>query len=311
MKNDFLVFLEMGAMMLTHEVMIRKALKNDLDEMVDFAFRMNDQVETSSSFCSKKEINIRIDFLDSIRNKKLIGAWISDDLVGIINTYTDKEKHNIDCFIFIDSNQCDYNDVAKLLMDEMMNDLPDDYHHTFFFSKENIECSNFLTTMHAVKKTNEYGMIFLSQKASQVQKSDKMMVLPKIFYQDFVELHDTTFPEIYISGKEIIDDLGRNRYVFALIEDDEIKAYSVLHLHQNKRATAEVIAVNEHYLHQGYGRMVLLHLLHVAIHEMGMEMVDLIVDSDNLYALKLYMDIGFTIEFENHSYQLPSKRKSD
>ena len=296
---------------LAQDVNIRNASKNDLDELVDFAFKMNNQKETSSSFCSKNETSIRKDILDSIRNKKVIGAWISDDLVGMISIYIDKDKHNIDCFIFIDSNQCDYNEVAKLLMDAMMHDLPDDYHYTFFFSKENIECSNFLTTMHAVKKTNEYGMIFLSQRVTHIQKSDKVMILPKIFYQDFVELHDTTFPGIYISGKEIMEDFGKNHYVFALIEDDEIRAYSVLQLHRNKRATAEVIAVNEHYLHQGYGRMVLFHLLHVAIHELGMDMVDLIVDSDNLYALKLYMDTGFTIEFENHSYQLPSKRKSD
>jgi ribosomal protein S18 acetylase RimI-like enzyme len=301
----------MDVMILTHDVIIRKAVKNDLDEMVDFAFKMNNQKETSSSFCSKNETYIRKDLLDSIRNKKVIGAWIFDDLVGMISTYIDKEKHNIDCFIFIDSNQCDYDEVAKLLMDEMTQDVSDDYRYTFFFSKENKECSNFLTTMHAVKKTNEYGMIFLRQQATHVQKSDQMMVLPEIFYQDFVELHDTTFSEIYISGKEIMADLGKNRHVFSLIEDDQIKAYSVLFLHGNKRATAEVIAVNEHYLHQGYGRTALAHLLHVAIHELGMEMVDLIVDSDNSYALKLYLDIGFTIEFENHSYQLPSKRKSD
>jgi len=178
------------------------------------------------------------------------------------------------------------------------------FHYTFFFSKENIECSTFLKSLSAFQKPNEYGLLIQKKNSCQAKKSKSVQILPTEYNQRFIELHDTIFPDVYISGKEIILDIGKNHFVFSLIENDLIKAYSVLFLRGNPRATAEIIAVHPDYHHQGYGRTILSHLIYSAFNDFGLEAVDLIVDSDNANALDLYLKMGFIIEFENHCYIL-------
>jgi GNAT superfamily N-acetyltransferase len=178
------------------------------------------------------------------------------------------------------------------------------FHYTFFFSKENVECSTFLKSLDAFQKPNEYGLLIQKKNSFQAKKSEKVQILPKEYHHKFIELHDAIFPDVYISGKEIISDIGKNHYVFTIIENDQIKAYSILFLRGNPRATAEIIGVHHDFRHQGYGRTVLSHLIYSAFNDFGLEAVDLIVDSDNAYALNLYLKIGFTIEFENHCYLL-------
>ena len=291
-------------MMMGDELKTRHATEEDLDVFVDFAYRINRQLERSSSFCSKSEHSIRIDLLGSTEHQGLAGAWKSGMLIGIISTYMDELKHNIDCFILIDSNLCNYEETAKLLLDYVRKGIDQQFHFTFFFSKENVECSTFLKSLNAFQKPNEYGLLLIKENKSHGVKSDSIQLLPALYHQKFIELHDEIFPDVYISGKEIIDSLGKNRHVFAWIEDDQIKAYSVLFLRGNLRATAEIIAVHQDFRGKGLGKKILNHLIHAAFYDFGLEAVDLIVDSDNLNALKLYLDIGFAIEFENHCYIL-------
>lgn len=290
--------------MMDDSIKINHGSLSDLDQYVDFAFRINRQIERSSSFCSKSEPSIRKDLLGSIKNNNLTGAWKSDQIIGMISTYVDASKNNVDCFILIDSDLCKYDEIAKVLLDSMRAQMKSQFHYTFFFSNENIECSTFLKSLNAFQKPNEYGLLVHKMNSDQVKKSEKVQILPKAYHERFIELHDTIFPDVYISGKEIISDIEKNHYVFAFIEKGLIKAYSVLFLKGNPRATAEIIAVHQDFRHQGYGRTILSHLIYSAFNDFGLEAVDLIVDSDNANALQLYLKMGFIIEFENQCYVL-------
>lgn len=150
------------------------------------------------------------------------------------------------------------------------------------------------------RKKEGSGTSVSEKKPSAVE----IRVLPGERYAEYIALHDSIFPDIYISGQDVIADVGKNHHVFVLLEEERIAAFSVLCTHGNRRATAELIGVKEDKRGQGYGRAVLSYLAFWAFGLMGMEALDLIVDSGNEKALRLYLDFGFQMECENRCYRL-------
>ncbi len=126
--------------------------------------------------------------------------------------------------------------------------------------------------------------------------------MPEKHYQQFIELHDSIFPDIYISGKDIINDIGNHHFVYAMIGNEQLLAYCVLKLNSGERCTAEIVAVREGFRYKGYGRAVLTHMVTKAFENYGKESVDLIVEGDNENAIRLYLNLGFAVESENCCY---------
>ncbi len=157
-----------------------------------------------------------------------------------------------------------------------------------------------LGDVSGTRKKEDSGTSVSEKKPSAVE----IRVLAGERYEEYIALHDSIFPDIYISGQDVIADVGKNHHVFVLLEEERIAAFSVLCAHGNRRATAELIAVKEDKRGRGYGRAVLSYLAFRCFGLMGMEALDLIVDSGNEKALRLYLDFGFQVECENRVYWL-------
>ncbi|NLY46150.1 MAG: hypothetical protein GX053_09215, partial [Tissierella sp.] len=142
------------------DIYILDCIKEQIDELVEFAFRLNNNIENSSQFCPRSKNYIREEFLKGISNSSIFSCWKNNKLVGVINYYMDELRNNADCTLLIDSQQCDYNLAANLLFGKVkdLNDVKIKY--TFFFPKENIRCANFLESINAKREVNEYRLIF-------------------------------------------------------------------------------------------------------------------------------------------------------
>lgn len=127
--------------------------------------------------------------------------------------------------------------------------------------------------------------------------------MPDEYTNQFIKLHDTIFPGVYISGKGIIQSIGADRQIFCAIKDSKLIGYSVLKTYKNSQnVTAEVISVDENYRHKGYGRALLNKLLEAALSDATIKTVNLIVDKVNKNALALYYSMGFELYIENCCY---------
>jgi len=284
-------------------ITVKKAMTADLEELSQFACIINGIKERSSNFCYKDPEHIRQEFKESINSGNLVECRIASHLVGILNCYVDHEKHNADCSLLIEAGQ-NYDSIAKLLLDETRKQFDSSMKYTFFFPKENTDCSNFLDKIGAHREVNEYCLLLKLGNLKLPTSSYKVAELPEEYYNQFISLHDSIFPEIYISGKEVINDIGKNHYIYAIIENGQIIAYSVLRSGGKNRVTAEIVAVRDGFRRKGYGRVVLSYLACQAFDTYGMDYVDLIVDSDNENAIKLYLDLGFVVESENCCYTI-------
>ena len=286
--------------------MIRECTNNDLDKMVELAFKMNNQKEHHSAFCSLTKESIYAEFDSSITSEKYmnVGNFRGSQLTGLLTCYFDREKKNADCVgPFIDSTREDYITLAKQLLEFIKAHVDMEMNYTFFFSKENIECSGFLESINAERKTNEYELILTKESFIPYLNKVKIGNLDRTYYNQFIQLHDFIFPGVYVSGKDVIEDINKNRFVFSIVEDDKLKAYSILKIHKNsKSATAEIISVDEKYRGKGYGKAILNHLIEFTFQNHNVEEIELIVDGDNEIAISLYLSLGFTIKAENCCY---------
>ncbi|MBW4828448.1 MAG: GNAT family N-acetyltransferase [Clostridiaceae bacterium] len=286
--------------------MIRECTNSDLDQMVELAFQLNNQIDHYSAFCPISRKSIRMEFETAIDSKQhmIVGSFRDNKLTGLLNCYFDIEKKNADCSgPFIDSTTEDYLSFAKQLFDFINRHVDVEMKYTFFFSKENMECRNFLESINADRKVNEYELLLKKESFMPYPNTVEINNLNETYYNQFIQLHDFIFPNIYVSGKDIVEDINKNRFVFSIIDDNKLIAYSVLRLYKNSKiATAEIIGVDEKYRGKGYGKAILNHLLEFSFQKNVIEEIELIVDGDNDTAISLYQSLGFIIKAENCCY---------
>ena len=205
---------------------------------------------------------------------------------------------------FLVAPEADYTQTAGGLLTAICEKLPKETQCNFFFPKQNRRCAAFLETMHAKQEVNEYGLLLLRGQERNLAESEGVAELTMADFTEFSALHDAVFPEVYISGKEILAAIGKDRKVYVLKKDGKLLAYGVLQRRSETRSAAEIVGVREGYRHQGYGRRILSELIRRAFADEKTEKLDLIVDCDNENAMKLYFDLGFETEFENCCYTI-------
>lgn len=273
-----------------------------IEEIIEFIYRLNNRVESASNFCPKSKEYIKEEILNGINDNSFFIYWENNKVLGTINYYLDEVRNNADCTLLIDSKICDYNAVANILFKKVKDINNIDTKYTFFFPKENIDCSNFLESINAKREVNEYGLIMNKDGIKNEKFKSNVNELPIDYYEQFKNLHNEIFPDVYISGTNIVESIGNKYYVYSIVEDNTLIAYSVLRLNGDKSATAEVIGVRESFRGKGYGKTVINYLIEKAFNSFGISQIDLIVDADNEKAIKLYLDLGFAIEHENRCY---------
>lgn len=288
---------------MARSITVNNSVRKDIDELSQFAYRINGMIEHSSTFCSKNLDSIYRDFDTNISSHSTVECRQGNQLIGVLDCYIDDEKSNIDCSLLIEPGVC-YEDIARRLFDLIRKQFSPSMKYTFFFPKENINCSDFLDKIGAHREVNEYGLLLKRGSEKLFPNSFTVIDLPGEQHTQFVELHDNVFPGIYISGKNIVNDIGKKHFVFTIIDNGQIIAYSVLRLDGGKNATAELVAVREDFRHKGYGRAILSHLITQAHENYGIDCIQLIVDGDNENAIHLYLELGFVLESENCCYTL-------
>lgn len=282
-------------------IIVRKSELGDLEELTQFAYKINRIIEHSSTFCSSTLDAIRSDFETSISSGSSVQCMKGNQLIGLMDCYVDHEKNNADCSLLIEP-ELDYGVIAGKLFGEIRKILGSSMQLTFFFPKKNIDCSYFLNSIGAHREVNEYSLLLKREDFSATPQPFSIIDMPHEYYAKFIEMHDSIFPGVYVSGKGIVVDIGEKRYVYTIIEREHIIAYGVLKIQDGKRATAEIVAVREGYRHKGYGRAILSYIVNKAFTNYDKEYVDLIVDGDNDNAILLYLKLGFAIESENCCY---------
>lgn len=274
----------------------------ELEALTDFVFRIN--ASEGSAYCPNKRDIIREELAENAKNGCLaVCGEMPDALTGVAFCFYSEEHHTADFSLLIASN-ADYAQTAGSLLTTICEKLLKGTKCNFFFPKNNRRCAAFLEALRAKREVNEYGLLLLRGHEKNLVSPEGVAALTREDSAALAALHDAVFPEVYISGKEILAAIGKNRKVYVLKKDGKLLAYGVLLRRSETRAAAEIVGVREGYRHQGYGRRILSELIRRAFADEKTEKLDLIVDCDNENARKLYFDLGFETEYENCFYTI-------
>ncbi len=285
------------------DITIRPFAAGELDGLALLAQRLNASRQTGSSFCCSRAEDIRRDFEESMEWG--FACWTDGRLVGLVSCFPDWEKGNADCSLLLDAHGADYRAAAGALLAKAREKLGSGMACTFFFPVENGECRSFLEQAGAQRQVNEYILRLerTAWSAPQAQAAEPRPV-EEGEKAAFAALHDAVFPGAYASGRDILADLGKNRFIYVSSDGAGLAAYGVLKRQSEKQAAAEILAVRRDARRQGLGRTMLNHLAREAFSRLGAERLELVVEADNRGALRLYLDTGFQIFQENSCYIL-------
>lgn len=283
---------------------IRPFAYDDLEPLAILAQRLNAQRETGSTFCCIKAVDIRRDFEETMAYGS--ACWSEDGKpLGLISCFPDWEKGNADCSLLLDAHGASYLEMAAALVSAARERLGPKVACTFFFPMENRDCRRFLDLAGAQRQVNEY-LLFLGREDWNAPAN--LAAEPRPLQDEerdaFAALHNKVFPDAYASGQDILTDLGKARFVYAVPDRAGLAAYGVLKTSGGGHATVEMVGVRKDARQRGYGRAVLNHLASRAFSEFGADRLDLVVDADNRNALALYLDTGFRVHQENNCYIL-------
>lgn len=281
---------------------IERFSPENLEEVAVLAQRLNARRESGSAFCCREVDSIRRDFEETMATS--FGCWEDDTPVGLLSCYPDWEKGNADCAMLIDPDGASYEAAAQALLTAVRKALGAAMACTFFFPRENRNCTAFLEQTGAKRQVSEYNMLLRKDHWRNPPVAPAPQPLRPEQAQDFARLHDTVFPGVYCSGQDILETWGKNRFLYVLEHQQELVAYGVLQSSGGKQATAEIVGVREDFRGHGYGRAILNHLAETAFTQLRAEELNLIVDSDNQRAINLYLSADFTIVQENCCYIL-------
>lgn len=281
---------------------LRPFVSEDLEKLAYFAERLNANRETGSSFCCSRMKDILKDFQGTMEYG--FALWKEDKPIGLISCCPDRERENADVSLLMNVGEEGYCKNAGKLLSAAQQKLGHDMTLTFFFPKENADCRDFLIRAGGTPQVNEYIMRLCRKDWSYFACHANPRPIREEERDSFSALHDVIFPHVYISGEDILEDLGRSRFVYVISDELGLAAYGVLKVFGGKQAVAEVIGVREDARRRGYGREMLNCLAERAFRQFDAEKLELIVDGDNRNALKLYLDTGFQIWQENNCYIL-------
>ena len=285
--------------------MIRECTIEELQHIADFVHTKNSDPEQSSAYCSRTYDAIYNDFSNLILSDEhmVIGSFENGQCTGVVALYVDVERNCADCIgPFADG---DFHRVGKAILDYFQSVNHKGLSLNFFFDRRNTNCLSLMEMIKAEDNGNESILILKREDYCPYEGEVATEPLVSSFEQQLMDLHDSIFPDNYLSGTELLASSGKNRKIYTISGSGELFGYSVLRTPTSgTRATAEVIAVHEKHRKLGYGKALLDAVVSSAFSSGEFESLDLVVENVNHHARQLYHSVGFKLLTENCSFML-------
>ena len=280
---------------------ISKINSNQLDQIVDFMYELNNCPKHHIGYCGKNKVEIYSTVVELIEDgNQFFMVCNEDKIIGVIGY----EKYDETVEIwgpFIQENNAH---ALNLLWDNVINSVGSDR------CKYNIHCNkeNQIAKEFAVDKgfkaICEGKTMSLDLSSIEVSVYDNISKLEKCDYIKLEKLHDAIFPNAYYNGKQITDMLDDEHVIFVAKEGNNLVGYVFISMNLKfNEGDIEFIGVKSNYRDKGYGKKLLSTALR-AFKENGINKLQLWVNVENQNAIKIYKNVGFEIVDSLISYTM-------
>jgi len=280
---------------------------DDVHDICDFVFLQNQMPEKSSAYCEKDRDSIEKSFQELIQQDThfVVGSFDNTHLVGVLGLYADPAKNRVDCVGPFASHPSSV-DIATELFRYGQSLFKHTYQFNFFFDCRNKDLLQLMQIAKAHNNGNEWIMALERDRWIPTKKPGTIPLPPSLFGQ-WVQLHDSLFPGVYISGSDILQSLGTDRSVFCLADGIGIIGYVVIkESNRSTERTIEILAVDKPYRKKGFGKTLLNHALNHSFEKKEIQKISLVVETGNSSATYLYSSLGFSVDADLCSFCVPA-----
>ena len=278
-----------------------------LSQCVEMAYEQNNKPAYNCAFCSKSKESIYKDFEYIIRNPNsfMIGYFIDGILTGILGCLQNPDNNWVDCIgpFFKNEWNCEY---VKNMFLFAKTTLSEAVRFNFYFNIKNENYRQAMGILSAERQDNEYILVLDKADYRPQRIKHQVVKYTNSYETELVKLHDDTFPDVYVTGKGIIADIGKTREVFCVLDESgSFVGYGVLkYADDTEHITAEIFAVKKEKRGKGYGWALLNAVVDSAFNKHNGNAIYLVVEKLNANARDLYYSCGFKLAVENEAWFL-------
>jgi ribosomal protein S18 acetylase RimI-like enzyme len=146
--------------------------------------------------------------------------------------------------------------------------------------------------------SQQFIMAFDRSQLAQLPPAATAELVPAL-HQQFIDLHELSFPKTYYSGPEIIARLNAEQRVLVAADGEKLLGYTYIEAKPEfAEGHIEFIAVDQAARGQGVGLALLSSALRWLLSFDPISAIELVVDGANPAARSLYQRAGFTTLYE-------------
>ena len=272
--------------------------KDDTAKIASFISSLNKQNENHIGYIGteKEEIENALlnDFSDIPFHKSFILAYEQDKLIGVVGFDTDLENKQAETWgPFVD--HLEWETISMQMWDSILTLIPKEVSTISFFINElNVNSVQFARTIGAVE-SGVHSILTIRNDQLEEQYLDSEIDILEIQDQAAVSnLHNESFPNSYLSGNRMLENVNDFNKIFVCKRDGEFAGY--IYVEANPEfgdASIEFFAVSPSYRGKGIGKALLLHGARWLLSFDSISKIQLCVNAKNEGAIHLYKKIGF------------------
>jgi ribosomal protein S18 acetylase RimI-like enzyme len=282
---------------------IRQAHKADFELISKLIAFQNKNPETqcihSYTGDSDQSIYSEIVRLDLSSGICFVMAFQADRLVGVLGSELDEELGR--GWLrgpFIVENTADWNATASALLQGLLDILPASIHRLdSFLNIANTRGNDFYLN-HGFKQLRLVHVYVTAPPESPLIHASTCQTLQPHQAQNFIDLHQTLFPNTYATGQRILDKLGDQHQVFVYPQGSEILGYVYAAIEEDSGdGSLEFVGVREDARGRGIGRQLLQTALQWLFEVKKVPQTILVVNDNLANARSLYESVGFRLKY--------------
>lgn len=286
-----------------NNIIIRQAHKTDFELIAKLIAFQNKTPEThciqSDTGDSEQSIYSEIVRLDLSSEICFVMAFQADHLMGVLGCEMDEALGRgwLRGPIIIENTE-DWNATASALLQGLLDILPTSIHRLDSFLNIANKRGNDFYLNHDFQQIRLVHVYLTTSPVNSFVYTSTCQTLKPQQAPNFINLHQSIFPNTYATGQRILDKLGDHHQVFVYPWESEILGYVYAAIDEDSGdGSIEFIGVREDARGQGIGRQLLQMALQWLFEVKKVSQTTLVVNDDLANARSLYESVGFRLKY--------------
>jgi N-acetylglutamate synthase-like GNAT family acetyltransferase len=268
--------------------MIRDAKKTELQQVTDYAYRLNlNPVHRCKAFpLDFNDISKQFEKMLAHPHDRLLIFEENNQICGVLALLADPHEKYLEAIggVFAERK---YHLVAKAFFDYIARSYSGYSMHAAY-PEENEQAIKFMESIGAELEDSDYEMRIKKGEILVCCCCKDVMQLTERYFASFKEFHDAQHPNVFWTGEKLLD--AQDKFRIHIVTENEKVIGSVV----TSRQTEEIffIAVVDDKQESAYGKPLLLQAVQDAFADGAEELLSM-VERDNDSKINLFENLGF------------------